>query len=81
MTIERERIIQLAKSCDCGYTADENDVLGSSLVGLAAITSFYHAAQQEAFEKAAKLIETPNTLVTKYSIAAAIREMAKEILK
>lgn len=40
----RENIISLAKSCDCGYTADENDVLGSSLVGLAAITAFYHAA-------------------------------------
>ena len=55
---EREKIFALAKSCDCGYTADEDDVLGSSLVGIAAITSFYHAAQADAFEQAAAMLDT-----------------------
>jgi len=54
---EREKIIELAMECDGGFTADEEDIIGSSLVGLDAITAFYHAAQKEAFEQAAKVCE------------------------
>lgn len=79
---EREKIISLAD--DAGFSTIDDEYGGIQITdsGNKWITerleAFYKLAQKEAFEQAAKLVESPNTLVTKYSIASAIRQLIKE---
>ena len=83
MTINREKIIQLARSASINL-----DKHNGGFVNQSHLIAFYHAAQREAFEAAAKLCDelAANGVFYKdYAehafagdCAAAIREMAKE---
>ena len=84
MTTEREKIIQLARECGLiGYYLKQDDF----------IEAFYHKAQAEAFEIDANIAESrvqkQSARINRgkpfydymypLDIAAAIREMAKEV--
>ena len=82
MTAELEKIIQLAKKC--GAFAYINAATGFE--SMEDIETFYHAAQAEAFEAAAQVLDngyflTETSPEKKWAecVAYKIREMAKEM--
>ena len=79
---EREKIIELVKKCE-GFVYRAGDAVFDSTED---IEAFYHAAQADAFEQAAKLCESEYevmdgfapTFDTPFQCATAIRQLGKE---